>query len=253
MNNISETIVFVNIQNTNGQREIREARFTQIFSKFEDIAWCDYKCKTNPKIYGLRNPKFMIEIAGLGVMNNFDLNKLKGVICLNENDACIQKNYIYTYAYGSYNLDLRWTEIEFDTLNIKSGKFTTFDDGNSAFKKLKAMSWYYDGTMARSVVLCNKFQYDFINDMWVEFDNLDADFNDYKLYASKEMCEADNKPKIVRFDRNPQHVKKVVTFTMKAVVEVEEGIDDETISNIAYKQLKRDKNGNLLINYIDVQ
>lgn len=84
-------------------------------------------------------------------------------------------------------------------------------------------------------------------------DNKQNMIEDRKLYATREMCERENKPTIVTFaDEKKPTTKKIVTFTMKAVVEVEDGLDDQTIASLAYKQLKTD-DGELLINYIDVQ
>ncbi len=215
---IKNTIVFVNIEN-NGKREIREARFTELYSHFDNILWCGSKLEANPTIYSLQYTYFKVEIAGIGVVSNHDLKRMRGVICTNETDACNQTNTIYDYCFAD-NLKLGWAKITLNDLNTKSSKFNLFDNPDYGVKKLYVRSWYYDGTRATCVVSHCKFQYDFINNRSVEFANLDSTLNKYTLYATREMCERANTPTIVRFELEPEQVEKIVTFEFTTSVKV---------------------------------
>lgn len=188
-------MLFVNVKH-DGHREVREARFIELEASIYDISWCGLKNEPNPLVHDIKC-NFKVEVAGIGILSNFDLRKMDGGLYLNEGDACKENNKIASEWRDA--VDLRWAEIHLSDLKLQSDKFSIFDDPGFAFKRLRTVCWYYNGTSATWVRFNTKFRYDFLNDVIVEAK--DKDYDKYKLYATREMCEADNKPTIVRFDK----------------------------------------------------
>ena len=74
------------------------------------------------------------------------------------------------------------------------------------------------------------------------------------MYATRERCEQANKPTIVTFaEKKKPTTKKVVTFEIKAVVEVEEDEDYDVIVETAVKQIKNAPNKTLCETYTSIQ
>ena len=261
--NINDIILYVNIKGENG-REVREAKITEI----NERPCYFYFNKSTKKLDYVRGCgfSFMLEIAGIGEVSSYKLlDEYKGGLyeTLNialrndENDSLYRHGYnehilnigcIADIYYDDLNLDHSSTTLEFEYVRL--GSYV-----NATHFRLNPISYYWDGTQTKRYEINWKFKFNLVENKVQMYKGGCCNYEDKlgKLYATREMCERANKPTIVTFaDEKKPTTKKVVTFTMKAVVEVEDGLDDQTIVNLAYKQLKTD-DGELLINYIDVQ
>lgn len=263
MKNISDIILYANIKGENG-REVREARIIEL----NERPCYYYFNKSTKKLDYVRGCgfDFTLEIAGIGEVSSYKLlNEYKGGLYRTLNLALENDENLLLYRHGynenvlhigciadiyydDLNLDHSSTTLEFEYVRL--GSYV-----NATHFRLKPISYYWDGTQTKRYEINWKFKFNLVENKVQMYKGGCCNYEDKlgKLYATREMCEKENTPKIVTFaDEKKPTTKKVVTFTMKAVVEVEDGLDDQTIANIAYKQLKTD-DGELLINYIDVQ
>ena len=215
MENIKNQTLYINITTQNKQHEVREARLVTLISTFESINWDDhYQIVKYVKPTDLK-----LEIAGMGVLGTSQIDALYGVLYLTEEDACaLTSNYIYSHRYS--DVKLKWANIALNDLSLRNNKFSLVNSNDYCFLTYKTMSWYWDGTKACAKHFVRKFQFDFANNISVEYSDIESDYNKYKLYATKEMCENDNKPTIVRFDNKPKQVEKIVTFEITTKVKV---------------------------------
>ena len=224
---LKDKILFANIKDENGIHRVHEARFVELITRFDKISWSGVKNETNPTIHYIKDiTDFKLEIAGIGVLNKLQFNEKKGFLFATEEDACNRKHNIYDYRFDS--LSMSWTYIQFSYLSTYNHKFKLEDNPNSAFKELYPVSWWWDGTTACRKNFSSKFQFDVINNICVEFDDCNQEFNSFTLYATQEMCEKDNKPIIVRFESKPnKKIEKVVKFEITTLVKVDVSDVDE--------------------------
>lgn len=220
MENIKNKTLYINITTQNKQHEVREARLVSLISTFENISFCGSLMETNPIINYVNPTELRLEIAGMGVVGKSQIKALCGVLYLTEEDACAQTiNYIYEHTFSDFKL--KWVGITLNDLSLKNNKFSIVKDSNKSYLNYYAKSWYWDGTKACSKYFERRFQFDFANNISIEYSYVENDkFNQQKLYATKEMCERDNKPSIVRFDNKPKQVEKIVTFEITTKVKV---------------------------------
>lgn len=228
MENIKNRTLFINITNQNKQHEVREARIITLISTFENIFYCGSLLETNPIINYVHPTELRLEIAGMGIIGKSQIKALDGILYLTEEDACARTPY-YIYRTNSYNdvlfddFQLKWAAITLNDLSLRNNKFSLIKSTDKAYRNYYAKSWCWDGTKACGKYFARRFQFDFVNNISVEYSDIENDkFNQQKLYATKEMCENDNKPTVVRFDNKPKQVEKIVTFeiTTKVVVNV---------------------------------
>ena len=224
---LKDEILFANIKDENGMNSVHEARFVGLITRFDYMTWNGVKNDVNPSINHIKDiDYFQIELAGIGILSKLDFDKRKGMLYSTEKNAIEQKNNIYDYRYNS--LSLNWTYIQFNDLNTYSKKFSLSDNPNSPFRQLYPQSWFWDGTRAVNKIFSLRFRFDLVNNTWIEFPDCNSEFNSYKLYATKEMCESDNTPKIVRFENNSnKKVEKVVKFEITTLVKVDVSDVDE--------------------------
>lgn len=219
MESIKNRTLYINITTQNKQHEVREARLVSLISTFENISFGGSLMETNPIINNVKPTELRLEIAGMGVVGKSQIKALCGVLYLTEEDACAQTiNYIYEHAFSDFKL--KWVGITLNDLSLKNNKFSIVKDSDKSYLNYYAKSWYWDGTKACSKYFERRFQYDFATNNPVEYSDVESDYNNYKLYATKEMCECDNKPSIVRFDNKPKQVEKIVTFEITTKVKV---------------------------------
>lgn len=217
MESIKNRTLYINITTQNKQHEVREARIITLISTFESI----HLDGRLPMVKYVKPTDLKLEIAGMGVVGMSQIDAICGVLYLTEEDACAQtNNYIYKYCWEDFKL--QWANIAFSDLSLRNNKFSLVKSNDFCFLSYQTMSWYWNGTKACAKHFVRKFQYDFANNISVEYSDIESDHNKYKLYATNEMCENDNKPTIVRFDNKPKQVEKIVTFeiTTKVVVNV---------------------------------
>jgi hypothetical protein len=222
MENIKNRTLYINITTQNKQHEVREARLVTLISTFESINFRGSLLETNPIISYVNPTELRLEIAGMGVLGKSQIDALYGVLYLTEEDACTQTSYyIYSHKYSDFNL--KWADIALNDLSLRNNKFSIVKDCDKSYHNYYAKSWCWNGTKACGKYFARRFQFDFANNISVEYSDIENDkFNQQKLYATKEMCENDNKPTIVRFDNKPKQVEKIVTFeiTTKVMVNV---------------------------------
>ena len=213
MENLKETIVYVNIKGENGMREVREARFTKMQAEPCNIRLC------NDMVYFF-DGDFRIEIAGLGEMSNDGLLSLNGYMYSNMEDALNQRNEIASHI-NHPSIDVLWAKINASDLNFKHESVSVSTPYNNTYRPFTAHSWYWDGTKAvrKCVSGERKFYYNFLENRIVEYGRSEIDKLG-TLYATKEMCEKANTPTIVRFDSKPKQVEKIVTFEITLGVTV---------------------------------
>jgi len=220
MESIKNRTLYINITTQNKQHEVREARIITLISTFENISFCGSLLETNPIISYVKPTELRLEIAGMGVLGNSQIDALCGVLYLTEEDACaLTSNYIYTHTYSDFKL--KWANIMFNNLNLRNNKFSLVKNGDKSYINFYVKSWCWDGTKPCGKYFARRFQFDFAKNVSVEYSDCENDkFNQQKLYATKEMCENDNKPTIVRFDNKPKQVEKIVTFEITTKVKV---------------------------------
>lgn len=222
MENIKNKTLYINITTDKKQHEVREARIITLISTFESIHFDGRLIETNPMVGYVKPSELKLEIAGMGVVGKSQIYALCGLLYLTEEDACAQtSNYIYKYNWEDFYL--RWANIMFNDLNLRNSKFSLVKNGDKSYLNFYAKSWCWDGTKPCGKYFARRFQFDFANNVSVEYSDCENDkFNQEKLYATKEMCEDDNKPTIVRFDNKPKEVEKIVTFEITTRVKVNE-------------------------------
>lgn len=226
MESIKNRTLYINITTQNKQHEVREARLVTLISTFENIYWGGWLTETNPMVGYIKPTDLKLEIAGMGVVGNSQIVSLCGVLYLTEEDACaLTSNYIYKYCYEDFKI--QWANIAFSDLSLRNNKFSLVKSNDFCYLNYKTMSWYWNGTKACAKHFVRKFQYDFANNISVEYSDIESDYNKYKLYATNEMCENDNKPTIVRFDNKPKQVEKIVTFEITLGVKVNQNTNEE--------------------------
>lgn len=222
MENIKNRTLYINITTQNKQHEVREARIITLISTFESIHFDGRLTETNPMVGYVKPSELKLEIAGMGVVGKSQIDALCGLLYLMEEDACAQtSNYIYKYNWEDFYL--RWANIMFNDLHLRNNKFSLVRSTDKCYLNFYAKSWCWDGTKPCGKYFARRFQFDFANNVSVEYSDCENDkFNQQKLYATKEMCENDNKPTIVRFGNKPKQVEKIVTFeiTTKVMVNV---------------------------------
>lgn len=219
MENIKNQTLYINITTQDKQHEVREARLVNLISIFENIRFCGSLMETNPIINYVKPTDLKLEIAGMGVVGMSKIKDLCGVLYLTEEDACaLTSNYIYNHTYSDFKF--KWAGIALNDLSLRNNKFSLFKSTDKCYLNFYAKSWFWNGTKACGKYFANKFQFDFANNISVEYSDIESDYNKYKLYATKEMCEHDNKPTIVRFDNKPKQVEKIVTFEITTSVKV---------------------------------
>lgn len=219
MESIKNRTLYINITTQNKQHEVREARIITLISVFENIHWDGQLKEYNPMVKYVKPTELELEIAGMGVVGMSQIRDLCGVLYLTEEDACAQtSNYIYTYTYSDFKLE--WSGIAWNDLSLRNYKFGLVKSNDYCYLNFQAMSWYWNGTKACAKHFVRKFQFDFANNATVEYSDCESEYNNYKLYATKEMCERDNKPSIIRFDNKPKQVEKIVTFEITTKVKV---------------------------------
>ena len=217
---IKNQTLYINITK-NKQHEVREARLVSLISTFENISFYSHLTATNPIINYVKPTELRLEIAGMGVVGKTQIKDLCGVLYLTEEDACaLTSNLIY--AYTSSDFKVKWANITLNDLSLKNKKFSLIRSEDKPYINFYAKSWYWNGTKACGKYFANKFQFDLANNISVEYSDIESDYNKYELYATKEMCENNNKPTIIRFDNKPKQVEKIVTFeiTTKVMVNV---------------------------------
>ena len=219
MENIKNRTLYINITTQNKQHEVREARIVTLISTFESIHFDGRLTETNPMVGYVKPSELELEIAGMGVVGKSQIDALCGLLYLTEEDACAQtSNYIYKYKWEDFYL--RWANIMFNDLRLRNNKFSLARNANKCYISFYTESWYWNGTKPCGKYFARKFQYDFVSNISVEYSDIESDYNNYTLYATKEMCENDNKPTIVRFDSKPKQVEKIVTFEITTRVKV---------------------------------
>lgn len=261
---INEITLFANIKGENG-REVREARIVEI----NERPCYYYFNKSTSKLDYIRGCGFgfMLEIAGIGKVSSYKLlNDYKGglyetlnlALRNNENDSLYRHGYnenilnigcIADIYYDDLNLTHPCTTLEFEYVRVNSYVNTTHF-------RLKPISYYWDGTKTQCYEINWKFQFDLIDNKIKMYEGGHCNYEDKlgKLYATSEMCEKANKPTIVTFDEEKKPTtKKVVTFEIKAVVEVEEDEDYDVIVETAVKQIKNSPNKTLCETYTSIQ
>ena len=173
----------------------------------------------------------------MGVVGKSQIDALCGLLYLTEEDACTQtNNYIYKYNWEDFRL--KWADIEFNNLNLRNYKFGLVKNRDKGYLTYQVRSWYWNGTTACAKYFAEKFQFDFANNISLEYSDVESDYNKYKLYATKEMCENDNKPTIVRFDNKPKEVEKIVTFEITLGVKVNSNSNEEDAISAAMNRLR---------------
>lgn len=234
MESIKNRTLYINITTQNKQHEVREARIITLISTFESIHW---DCRVNPMVKYVKPTDLKLEIAGMGVVGKCQIDALCGVLYLTEEDACkLTSNYIYTHTYSDFKL--AWAGITLDDLSLRNNKFSLVNSNDFCYLNYKTMSWYWNGTKACAKHFVRKFQFDFANNISVEYSDMESDYNKYKLYATKEMCENDNKATIVRFDNKPKEVEKIVTFEITLGVKVNSNSNEEDAISAAMNRLR---------------
>lgn len=224
-NGIKNRTLYINITK-NKQHEVREARLVTLISTFENIHFYGSCKETNPIIGYVVPTELRLEIAGIGVVGKTQIQDLCGVLYLTEEDACAQTgNYIYSHTYSDF--ELRWAGISLNDLSLRNKKFSLVRNENKCYLNFYARSWYWNGTKACGKYFANKFQFDFANNISVEYSDIESEYNNYELYATKEMCENNNKPTIVRFDNKSKQVEKIVTFEITLGVKVNQNTNEE--------------------------
>ena len=221
MENIKNRTLYINITAQNKQHEVREARIITLISTFESIHWDGRLIEPNLMAKYVKPTDLKLEIAGIGVVGLSYIYSVCGMLYLTEEDACAQaNNYIYKYNWEDFKID--WANIMFNDLRLTNNKFSLVRNMDKCYLSFYAKSWYWNGTKACAKCFAQRFQFDFAKSVSVEYADCEREFSKYKLYATKEMCEDDNKPTIVRFDKKPKQVEKIVTFeiTTKVVVNV---------------------------------
>ena len=210
MENIKNRTLYINITKQNKQHEVREARIITLISTFESIHFDGRLTETNPMVRYVKPTDLKLEIAGMGVVGKSQIDDICGLLYLTEEDACAQKsNYIYKYNnWGDFKLD--WANIKFNDLHLRNNKFSLVKNENKCYLNFYAKSWCWDGTKPCGKYFAQRFQFDFANNVFVEYSDLENDkFNQQKLYATKETCENDNKSTIVRFDKPIDALEKL--------------------------------------------
>ena len=211
MENIKNRTLYINITKQNKQHEVREARIITLISTFENIIWDGRITEPNPMVSYVKPTDLKLKIAGIGIVGLSDLYSFCGMLYLTEEDACAQtSNYIYKYNFGDFYL--RWANIMFNDLNLRNSKFSLVKNGNKSYLNFYAKSWYWDGTKPCGKYFERKFQFDFADNISVEYAGCESEngkFNEQKLYATKETCENDNKSTIVRFDKPIDALEKL--------------------------------------------
>jgi hypothetical protein len=243
--NINEIILFANIKGENG-REVREARIVELY----DRPCYYYFNKSTSKLDYVRGCGFCftLEIAGIGKVSSYKfLNDYKGglyktlnLALQNDEDYTLFRNghnenilnigCIADIYYDDLNLTHPCTTLEFEYVRVNSYVNTTHF-------RLKPISYYWDGTKTQRYEIKWKFQFDLIDNKIKMYEG-GRNYEDKlgKLYATKEMCENDNKPTIVRFDNKPKEVEKIVTFEITLGVKVDSSSNEEdAISAAMYK------------------
>ena len=261
---INEVILFANIKGENG-REVREARIVEL----NERPCYFYFNKTTQKLEYVRGCGigFMLEIAGIGQVSSYKLlNEYKGGLYRTLNIA-LQNDENYSLFRHGYNENIlnigRITDIYYDDLNITHPcttlefEFARIDSyvGATHFH-LKPISYYWDGTQTKRYEINWKFQFDLVENKVQMYKGGCCENEDKlgKLYATREMCEQANKPTIVTFaEEKKPTTKRVVTFEIKAVVEVEEDEDYDVIVETAVKQIKNAPNKTLCETYTSIQ
>ena len=222
MESIKNRTLYINITTQDKQHEVREARIITLIATFENIHFDGRLTETNPMVGYVKPTELKLEIAGIGVVGLSYIYSVSGMLYLTEEDACAQtSNYIYKYNWEDFYL--RWANIMFNDLHLRNNKFGLVRSTDKCYLNFYAKSWCWDGTKPCGKYFARRFQFDFANNISVEYSDCENDkFNQQKLYATKEMCENDNKPTIVRFDNKPKQVEKIVTFeiTTKVMVNV---------------------------------
>lgn len=264
MKNINDIILYVNIKGENG-REVREARIVEL----NERPCYFYFNKSTKKLEYVRGCGigFMLEIAGIGEVSSYKLlNEYKGGLYRTLNIA-LQNNENYSLFRKGYNENIFnigcIADIDYDDLNL-THPCTTLDFEyvrvnsyvNASHFCLKPISYYWDGTQTKRYEINWKFKFDLVENKVQMYKGGCCDYEDKlgKLYATKEMCEKANKPTIVTFadDKKPT-TKRVVTFEIKVVVEVEEDEDYDVIVETAVKQIKNAPNKTLCETYTSIQ
>lgn len=265
MKNISDIILYANIKGENG-REVREAKIVEL----NERPCYYYFNKSTKKLDYVRGCgfSFMLEIAGIGEVSSSELlNEYKGglyetlniALRNNENDS------LYRHGYNEHILNIGWfTDIYYDDLNL-THSCTTLELEDVYVNRccvrpthfhLKPISYYWDGTQTQRYGINWKFQFDLVENKVKMYKGGHCDNEDKlgKLYATREMCEKANKPTIVTFaEEKKPTTKKIVTFEIKAVVEVEEDEDYDVIVETAVKQIKNAPNKTLCETYTSIQ
>lgn len=238
MENIKNRTLYINITTQNKQHEVREARIITLISTFENIHWDGRLTETNPMVGYVKPTDLKLEIAGMGVVGKCQIDALCGLLYLTEEDACkLTSNYIYRYTYSDFNIG--WANIMFNNLNLRNNKFSLVKNTKMCYLNFYAKSWCWDGTKPCGKYFARRFQFDFADNISVEYSDLENDkFNQQKLYATKEMCENDNKPTIVRFDNKPKQVEKIVTFEITLGVKVNPNSNEEDAISAAMNRLR---------------
>lgn len=233
MESIKNRTLYINLTTQDKQHEVREARLVTLISTFESIHWDEpYQIVKYVKPTDLK-----LEIAGMGVLGMCQIDAICGVLYLTEEDACAQtSNYIYAHTYSDFKL--KWAGITLNDLSLRNNKFSLEKTNDFCYLNYKTMSWYWNGTKACAKHFVLKFQYDFANNISVEYSDVESDYNKYKLYATKEMCENDNKATIVRFDNKPKEVEKIVTFEITLGVKVNSNSNEEDAISAAMDRLR---------------
>lgn len=235
MESIKNRTLYINITTQDKQHEVREARIVTLISTFESIHWDG---RVNPMVKYVKPTDLKLEIAGMGVVGKCQIDAICGVLYLTEEDACAQtSNYIYAHKYSDFKL--AWAGITLDDLSLINNKFSLVESADKCYLNYYAKSWCWDGTKACGKYFARRFQFDFANNISVEYSDIENDkFNQQKLYATKEMCENDNKATIVRFDNKPKEVEKIVTFEITLGVKVNSNSNEEDAISEAMNRLR---------------
>lgn len=230
MRNISDIILYANIKCENG-REVREARIVEL----NERPCYYYFNKSTRKLDYVRGCgfDFMLEIAGIGKVSSYKLlddyegGLYKTINLALENN---ENHSLYIHGYNEHILNIGCiADIYYGDLNL-THHCTTLELEDVYVNRccvspthfhLKPISYYWDGTKSQRYEINWKFKFDLINNEVRMYKGGHCDNEDKlgKLYATREMCDNDNKPAIVKFsdiENKKENEDKEITFKVTA-------------------------------------
>jgi hypothetical protein len=262
MTNINDIILYANIKGENG-REVREARIVEL----NERPCYFYFNKSTRKLDYVRGCGicFMLEIAGIGEVSSYKLlNEYKGGLYKTLNLA-LRNDEEYSLFIHGYNENILnigcIADISYDDLNF-THSCTTLEFEyvrvnsyvNTTHFRLKPISYYWDGTQTKRYEIHWKFKFDLIDNKIKMYKGSDYEDSLGKLYATIDMCEKENKPTIITFDKKSPKTAKLVTFELTTRVVIDADGDDDAAIEEAINKFKRgETNGVCFDTCVNVQ